>query len=187
MKFDVLRLAGRCANGFEADGGTRWHAVPAAEDDRPAGYKALCGRAPGKRSAGWSSKAGKVVTCPRCLDAIDRVVAAEVKAATTKLADLGTSGLLDYVMRAPGGRMRALAKENAIRAIRKRANDAAAKRFASLVRHHEEMETLALDLQARAHREQDRERLNEFRNSPTEPTDWTQPTFSPSRGDTNAD
>ena len=62
----ALYLAGRCANGAEQDGGTRWHAVPAES------WKALCGAEPGRRSAGWGpwdrrEAEGQEVTCPRCL------------------------------------------------------------------------------------------------------------------------
>jgi hypothetical protein len=55
------RLAGRCANGAERDGGTLFHAVPAGKWD------ALCGAHPGRRSAGWSQYAGDGVSCPKCL------------------------------------------------------------------------------------------------------------------------
>lgn len=56
----ALRLAGRCANGAERDGGARYHAVPASG-------AALCGAKPGRRSAGWSPYEGPAVSCPRCL------------------------------------------------------------------------------------------------------------------------
>jgi hypothetical protein len=55
----ILKLAGRCADGFERGKGSRYHAVN--------GYVALCGAKPGRRSAGWSSHAGVAVTCPKCL------------------------------------------------------------------------------------------------------------------------
>jgi hypothetical protein len=58
MALQFLRLAGRCANGAERDGGSKYHAV--------AGYVALCGAKPGRRSAGWSLYPGDMVTCPRC-------------------------------------------------------------------------------------------------------------------------
>jgi hypothetical protein len=48
---EILRLAGRCANGGERDGGALYHAVR--------GYCALCGAKPGKRSAGWSMYPGE--------------------------------------------------------------------------------------------------------------------------------
>jgi len=59
-----LYLAGRCANGAERDGGTRWHAVP--DND----YKALCGAKPGRQSAGWAPfhrKEKQAITCPACI------------------------------------------------------------------------------------------------------------------------
>lgn len=54
---------GRCANGFERDGGTIIHAVPRHSD------RALCGVRPGRRSAGWSENwdCYSQATCPRCL------------------------------------------------------------------------------------------------------------------------
>lgn len=57
---EARRLAGRCADGAERDGGSLWHAVPARA------WKALCGAEPGRRSAGWSQRVGDAVTCPRC-------------------------------------------------------------------------------------------------------------------------
>lgn len=54
------RLAGRCANGAEADGGRIYHAVVRGS------WSALCGAKPGRRSAGWSSYPGETVTCSRC-------------------------------------------------------------------------------------------------------------------------
>lgn len=61
MKTEVLRLMGRCCDGAERDSGTLFHAVPTDN------HKALCGRKPGRRSAGWIGKRGAVVTCPRCI------------------------------------------------------------------------------------------------------------------------
>jgi len=64
--YQVLMLAGRCANGSELDSGIRWHAVVDG--------KALCGAIPGRRSVGWSSytKLHQEVTCPRCLKKINK-------------------------------------------------------------------------------------------------------------------
>lgn len=59
--YRITRLTGRCANGAERDGGTRYHAIPLGK------YKALCGAEPGRRSVGWSVYRGNKVTCPRCL------------------------------------------------------------------------------------------------------------------------
>jgi hypothetical protein len=55
-----LRLAGRCANGNERDGGKQFHAV-----EWPKG-RALCGAKPGRLSS-WSEHNGDAVTCPRCV------------------------------------------------------------------------------------------------------------------------
>lgn len=54
------RLAGRCANGAERDGGRIWHGVSGSS------WVAVCGVQPGRRSAGWSSRVGEAITCPRC-------------------------------------------------------------------------------------------------------------------------
>lgn len=66
--YEVLQLAGRCANGFQLDGGTRWHAVRKDE------YRAVCGATYGRRSVGWSSyiKLHQPVTCPRCLKKLEK-------------------------------------------------------------------------------------------------------------------
>lgn len=60
VEYDILRLMGRCSNGFEADAGELFHAVLKKS------FPALCKAKPGKRSAGWSTHEGKLVTCPRC-------------------------------------------------------------------------------------------------------------------------
>ena len=72
--YEISALAGRCANGAERDSGTRFHALM-LDDNNNASYKALCGQAPGKRSAGWSSWSppDRVVTCPRCLKKLARM------------------------------------------------------------------------------------------------------------------
>ena len=57
--YQVMSLAGRCANGFEMDYGTRYHAVRTNE------YKSVCGAQPGRRSVGWMREI-EDVTCPRC-------------------------------------------------------------------------------------------------------------------------
>ena len=56
--YQVMTLAGRCANGFEMDHGRLNHAVSEVG--------ALCGAKPGRRSVGWSREFGDV-TCPRCV------------------------------------------------------------------------------------------------------------------------
>jgi hypothetical protein len=58
-------MLGRCANGAERDKGVLIHAVPVP------GWKALCGKQPGRRSAGWASHPDQEhplndVNCPRC-------------------------------------------------------------------------------------------------------------------------
>ena len=63
-KYEVLRKAGRCVNGSEADGGKVYHAV--------VGNSALCGTKPGRTSAGWGLYEGKAVTCPKCLKKLQK-------------------------------------------------------------------------------------------------------------------
>ena len=63
--YRIRRLTGRCANGAERDGGSRWHAI------NPATHKSLCGAKPGRRSNGWGWEHGDDVTCPRCLAVIE--------------------------------------------------------------------------------------------------------------------
>ncbi len=66
MDWQPCYLAGRCRDGRQADGGHLWHAV--------SGWKALCGAAPGRRSAGWApwdeAERTHQVTCPRCKKAL---------------------------------------------------------------------------------------------------------------------
>jgi hypothetical protein len=70
-KYVAARMLGRCANGNEADGGRLYHAI---RDDRLS-WAAVCGAAPGKRSAGWADYPDAVkpiadVTCARCRTAM---------------------------------------------------------------------------------------------------------------------
>jgi hypothetical protein len=60
--FDIMYLAGRCVDGAERDGGTRFHVVNLTT------AKALCGARPGKRSAGWFGAwiRPPQITCPKC-------------------------------------------------------------------------------------------------------------------------
>lgn len=58
--FPVGRLTGRCCDGAERDGGTKWHLIL-----NPG--KALCGAKPGRLSNGFLEEDGREVTCPRCL------------------------------------------------------------------------------------------------------------------------
>jgi hypothetical protein len=64
-------LSGRCANGNEADQGSVVHLI--ADNGYTVDYshrRALCGREPGRRSAGWTSRPiGTNVTCKRCAKA----------------------------------------------------------------------------------------------------------------------
>jgi hypothetical protein len=56
--------------GFRAmrtNSGANWHAIPA--DGHP-WIRAICGRGPGARSAGWTVT-GSEVTCPRCQQRMD--------------------------------------------------------------------------------------------------------------------
>lgn len=66
MNYKIHKLAGRCADGAERDRGRRAHALPVNAAGR-VDDRALCGAAPGRRSAGWSSWDEQAVTCPRCL------------------------------------------------------------------------------------------------------------------------
>lgn len=63
----AARLAGRCANGAERDGGRRYHALARFSEFGTA----LCGAKPGRTSGGWCQPYGdQPVTCPRCLSKI---------------------------------------------------------------------------------------------------------------------
>ena len=73
MNITPLQLTGRCLNGAERDRGKRVHAVA------DGAWKALCGAAPGRHSAGWSSHPDPEVTCPRCLKKLDAVELACIK------------------------------------------------------------------------------------------------------------
>jgi len=65
MRLYFLRMTGRCANGFERDGGKLVHAIRSA--GFPGWGAALCGAAPGRKGNGWSEHAKEAATCPRCL------------------------------------------------------------------------------------------------------------------------
>lgn len=73
MKTVAMKLAGRCANGWERDRGSIFHALPLETANSGWGI-ALCGRKPGARSAGWSTSMDKNqgVTCPHCLRKLER-------------------------------------------------------------------------------------------------------------------
>ena len=73
VKIIASRLAGRCANGAERDGGVRYHARIVCEDNY-AHHTAICGATYGKRSGGWSYyESGKDVNCPRCVKKLERM------------------------------------------------------------------------------------------------------------------
>jgi hypothetical protein len=81
--YRAVRLTGRCANGAERDGGTKYHALAERE------HVALCGAKPGRRSVGWSDYADSVrdvskTTCPRCIAKFKR-----------EAERLGAIGLID--------------------------------------------------------------------------------------------
>lgn len=60
----VARLAGRCANGAELDGGRKYHLLERYSEFG----KALCGAKPGRTSGGWSQPYGdKEATCQDCI------------------------------------------------------------------------------------------------------------------------
>lgn len=64
----AVKLAGRCSNGFERDGGREAHALPNTS------WVAVCGAAPGKRSAGWSSYDETEIICAKCVEMIERLL-----------------------------------------------------------------------------------------------------------------
>ncbi|WP_369913924.1 hypothetical protein AB8810_12920 [Xanthomonas sp. NCPPB 3005] len=69
----AAKLAGRCANGMERGQGARIHAIPASQirsEYNEAHGSAMCGATPGRRSVGWTLRAGEAVTCPRCMKAL---------------------------------------------------------------------------------------------------------------------
>ncbi len=57
----IARLAGRCANGAERDGGKLFHILTTFSEFGTA----LCGATPGKTSGGWCESPGEA-TCIRC-------------------------------------------------------------------------------------------------------------------------
>lgn len=69
----IVRLAGRCRNGAERDGGIKYHAKVQGS------WAALCGKQPGRQSAGWVPVAESVAaTCPGCVKKMAKAVSAEV-------------------------------------------------------------------------------------------------------------
>lgn len=68
-EYVAWKLAGSCRSGSD-NTGTRAHALKT-----PVGIwdKALCGREPSGRSAGWSAYPSETVTCPACLKRLERL------------------------------------------------------------------------------------------------------------------
>jgi hypothetical protein len=67
-------MLGSCRNGNESDKGELYHAV--------GGWKALCGKQPGRRSAGWQLFPDLTVplpevNCPRCRALLAKLEAGE--------------------------------------------------------------------------------------------------------------
>lgn len=71
MKVVSARLAGRCANGAERDGGRIYHAV-ALVGECSLGGVALCGKTYGRKSAGFVWETAPV-TCPRCKKKMEKL------------------------------------------------------------------------------------------------------------------
>lgn len=75
-KIVVARLAGRCANGAERDGGRKYHALEGYSEFG----KAMCGAEPGRTSGGWATPYGdSKVTCPKCLRKLEKVTTEAAK------------------------------------------------------------------------------------------------------------
>lgn len=62
LDYELVYLAGRCANGAERDRGHVIHAK------YPNDWRALCGKGYGRTSGGWADADSTVTepTCPRC-------------------------------------------------------------------------------------------------------------------------
>jgi hypothetical protein len=76
MSMVATYMLGRCANGHERDKGLLIHAV--------GGWKALCSREPGRRSAGWADHPDQIagrtmadVNCPRCRSKLNKLEASQ--------------------------------------------------------------------------------------------------------------
>lgn len=70
----ISSKAGRCVTGAERDHGILFHVRMLDENNMPS-WTPLCGKAPGRRSAGWSTwrPAGQEVTCPACKRRLERI------------------------------------------------------------------------------------------------------------------
>lgn len=70
-EYVAARMLGSCRNGNEADGGRLYHAI--RKDGLS--WAAVCGKSPGRRSAGWANYPDALrppteVNCGRCLTAM---------------------------------------------------------------------------------------------------------------------
>lgn len=57
LTFRITHLAGQCRSGSDSRGYVTHLVI---------GWKAACGKEPGKRSAGWSEYNDHEITCPKC-------------------------------------------------------------------------------------------------------------------------
>jgi hypothetical protein len=71
--YEARALIGRAANGAERGSGSLAHALKASTRTFDHGT-ALCGRQPGRLSAGWGDPRS-AVTCPKCLKRIAKQAA----------------------------------------------------------------------------------------------------------------
>ena len=60
-------LSGRCRSGSDLSGNI--HAVDWEK------YKALCGKQPGRKSAGWGEWDKEAPTCPKCIKKMEALAA----------------------------------------------------------------------------------------------------------------
>jgi len=65
------RLTGRCADGSQLGGGSRFHIVAEGDDDG----NAICRATYGARSGGWSLPQSEPASCPGCLARLKRITA----------------------------------------------------------------------------------------------------------------
>lgn len=76
VHYESAVLAGRCANGAERDAGKVVHYLADMGPHEPTHQAALCGRKPGRTSAGFyrASESQRISGrhCPRCERAIER-------------------------------------------------------------------------------------------------------------------